>query len=79
MLSIIARDITERRDTQKRTEVMNALLKLFTVKITRKEYLVAVCGLLRDWSGCRYVGVRMTHFRAIQHHSRRVMDMTRHF
>jgi len=59
MLSIIARDITERRVTQKRTEVMNALLKLFTVTITRKEYLEAVCGLLRDWSGCRNVGVRI--------------------
>jgi len=59
MLSIIARDITERRDAQKRSEVMNALLKLFTVIITRKEYLDAACGLLRDWSGCRNVGVRI--------------------
>ena len=59
MLSIIARDITERRDTQKRTDIMNALLKLFTFKIARKEYLEAVCGLLSDWSGCRSVGVRI--------------------
>ncbi len=61
MLSIIARDITERRDTQKRTEVTNALLKLFTDTITRREYLYAVCGLLRDWSGCKSVGVRITN------------------
>ncbi len=61
MLSIIARDITERRDTQKRTEVTNALLKLFTDTITRREYLYAVCGLLRDWSGCKSVGVRIAN------------------
>jgi PAS domain S-box-containing protein len=61
MLSIIARDITERRETQKRTEVTNALLKLFTDTITRREYLHAVCALLRDWSGCRSVGVRIEH------------------
>ena len=61
MLSIIARDITERKDTQKKTEAMNALLKLFTDAITRREYLYAVCGLLRDWSACRNVGVRIEH------------------
>jgi PAS domain S-box-containing protein len=61
MLSIIARDITERRDTQKRTEITNALLKLFTETITRREYLYAVCGLLHDWSGCRNIGVRITN------------------
>ena len=59
MLSIIARDITERRDTQKRTEIMNALLKLFTDAFTRREYLNSVCGLLRHWTGCNNVGVRV--------------------
>ncbi len=61
MLSIIARDITERRDIQKRTEVTNALLKLFTDTITRREYLYAVCGLLRRWSNCTSVGVRIAN------------------
>ncbi|MGC1454973.1 MAG: PAS domain S-box protein [Nitrospirota bacterium] len=61
MLSIIARDITERRDTLRKAEVMNALLKLFTDTITRREYLYAACGLLRDWSACRNVGVRIEH------------------
>jgi PAS domain S-box-containing protein len=60
MLSIIARDITERRDTQKRAEVMNELLKLFTDAISRGEYLNSVCGLLRHWTGCNNVGVRVT-------------------
>ena len=61
MLSIIARDITERRDTLRKAEVMNALLKLFTDTITRREYLYAACGLLRDWSTCHNVGVRIEH------------------
>jgi PAS domain S-box-containing protein len=61
MLSIIAHDITERRDTQKRTEVTNALLKLFTETITRREYLYAVCALIRDWTGCNNVGVRIAN------------------
>lgn len=64
MLSIIARDITERRETQKRSEIMNALLKLFTEMISRREYLHAVCGLLRGWTGCKSVGVRLANARS---------------
>ncbi len=37
----------------------NALLQLFTQKCTRKEYLDAVVGLLKDWTGCRCVGIRL--------------------
>jgi PAS domain S-box-containing protein len=61
MVSIIARDVSERKDTEKRTQVTNALLKLFTDKISRREYLDSVCGLLRDWSGCHNVGVRIAN------------------
>ena len=52
-------DITERKKAAQRTEVTNALLKLFTQKFTRKEYLDAACGVLRTWTGCRHTGIRI--------------------
>jgi PAS domain S-box-containing protein len=52
-------DITERKKAAQRTEVTNALLKLFTQKFTRKEYLDAACGVLRTWTGCHHTGIRI--------------------
>lgn len=52
-------DITERKKAARRTEVTNSLLKLFTQKYTRKEYLDAACGVIRSWTGCRHVGIRI--------------------
>jgi PAS domain S-box-containing protein len=49
----------KRKVAEQRTEVTNALLKLFTRKFTRKEYLDAAGGLIRGWSGCRHVGIRI--------------------
>jgi len=37
----------------------NRLLKLFTVQSTKKEYLDAVVGLLREWTGCEAAGIRV--------------------
>jgi PAS domain S-box-containing protein len=69
LLSSLAEDISHavdsllneklRNEVEKRTEVTNALLKLFTQKYSRKEYLDAACGLVREWSGMRRVGVRL--------------------
>jgi PAS domain S-box-containing protein len=59
VLSIIARDITERKDTQDRSKTLNEILKLFTEAVTRREYLESVCNLLRQWTGCTHVGVRI--------------------
>jgi PAS domain S-box-containing protein len=56
-----ARDITERKEQEHRTKVRNSLLKLFTQKFNRREYLEEVCKLLNDWSGCVHVGVRIVN------------------
>jgi PAS domain S-box-containing protein len=54
-------DITERRETERQVKVVNELLYLFAQNFTRREYLDAACRLLRDWSGCRHVGVRIVN------------------
>jgi PAS domain S-box-containing protein len=50
-------EIAERKETVDRIKTTNALLKLFTQKITRKEYLDAAVEILRTWSGCHHVGM----------------------
>ncbi len=57
---VIFHDITERKRAEGRVRTTNALLELFTQKTTRKEYLDAVVEVIRNWSGCRCVGVRLT-------------------
>ena len=37
----------------------NKLLKLFAPESTKKEYLDAVVGLLREWTGCEAAGIRV--------------------
>jgi PAS domain S-box-containing protein len=46
-------------ESQGRTQATNALLWLFAEKTSRQAYLDAVVRLLRDWSGCRCVGIRI--------------------
>jgi PAS domain S-box-containing protein len=41
------------------SKVTNDLLQLFPRKFSRKEYLDAAVVLIRDWSGCRHVGLRI--------------------
>jgi DNA-binding response OmpR family regulator len=52
-------EIAERKQAQERTRITNVLLELFAQKTTRKEYLDSVVKAIRDWSGCRCVGVRL--------------------
>jgi PAS domain S-box-containing protein len=54
-----ARDITDRKEAERRTLATNMLLELFSKKSERKEYLDAVVDLLASWSGCRCVGIRV--------------------
>ncbi len=54
-----ARDITDLRETERRVTLTNELLKLYTRKFSRKEYLDVAVELIRDWSGCRCVGMRI--------------------
>ena len=54
-----ARDITERKQTERRQEFTNALLALFAQKATANEYLDALAGVIRQWTGCQSLGVRL--------------------
>ena len=55
----VTRDITERKETERRTNANNALLRLFSQIASRKEYLDAVVDLVHTWSGCRCAGIRI--------------------
>lgn len=54
-----ARDITELKAAERRRDFTNALLKLFAEKSSRKEYLDSVLKVVRDWSGCQALGIRI--------------------
>ncbi|MDP3039341.1 MAG: MASE3 domain-containing protein, partial [Deltaproteobacteria bacterium] len=51
--------IVERKEIENRLKATNGLLNLFPQKSSRKEYLDAVVNLLRTWSQCRCVGIRI--------------------
>lgn len=53
-------DITERKRIQEQTRMTNVLLEQFTKKALRKEYLDSLVEIIRDWSGCYAVGIRLT-------------------
>lgn len=42
-----------------RGRAMTALLRLFSESRSRKEYLDGVVKLFQEWTGCRYVGIRV--------------------
>lgn len=52
-------DITEQRAAERRRDVTNALLALFAQKTSAKEYLDAVVEIIKRWSGCQAVGIRI--------------------
>jgi PAS domain S-box-containing protein len=54
-----ARDITERKEIERRIRANNELLRLFSRSISRKEYLDAVVNLIHAWSGCCCIGIRI--------------------
>ncbi len=51
--------IVERKEIENRLKATNDLLNLFPKKSSRKEYLDAVVNLLRTWSQCRCLGIRI--------------------
>lgn len=63
--STIARDITEKKEEERRMNIRNALLELFAKKTSRKEYLEAVVNLFQEWSQCRCLGIRILEHRGI--------------
>ena len=54
-----ARDITERVAAEKRRAITQALLELFAHKASGKEYFDAVVEVIRAWTGCQCLGVRV--------------------
>ncbi len=55
----LEQEITVRRETERRISLTNELLKLYTRKFSRKEYLDVAVELIREWSGCQHAGVRI--------------------
>jgi len=54
-----ARDITERVTAEKRREITHALLELFAHKPSGQEYFDAVVEVIRNWTGCQCLGIRV--------------------
>jgi PAS domain S-box-containing protein len=52
-------DVTQRTEAERRNQFTTLLLELFAKKATRKEYLEALVSVIRQWSGCRCVGIRV--------------------
>jgi PAS domain S-box-containing protein len=61
LLILSLKDVTEHERTERRKDVTNSLLALFAQKTTRKEYLDSVVEIIRDWSDCKCVGIRITN------------------
>jgi PAS domain S-box-containing protein len=61
LLIFSLKDVTESKRTERRKEVTNSLLALFAQKTSRKEYLDSVVEIIRDWSDCKCVGIRITN------------------
>ena len=52
-------DITLQEQAEKAVGGVAELLRLFTLKRSRQDYLEAVVRFLRDWCACRCVGIRL--------------------
>jgi PAS domain S-box-containing protein len=60
-IQAIVRDITERKNEERRNHLTTDLLELFARAATRKSYLDSVVELLHKWTGCRSVGIRVVN------------------
>lgn len=56
---VVEKDITGEREAQVRVNASNAMLQLFARAISHKEYLDEVVNLIRKWTGCDAVGLRV--------------------
>lgn len=56
-------DITERREAERRRELTSALLALFAQKSTAGDYLNSVVEIIRQWTGCQALGIRIRNDR----------------
>ena len=56
---MFVRDLRRREDEVWRDLTRNALLELYALRTSMKEYLDSVVDLLASWSGCSCVGIRL--------------------
>jgi PAS domain S-box-containing protein len=54
-----ARDITERKQAERRRDFTSALLALFARKTSARDYLRSVVEAVRHWTGCQALGIRI--------------------
>jgi PAS domain S-box-containing protein len=54
-----AREITERKQAESEREITVEVLRLISQRNDRRELMRAVTGLLRQWTGCDAVGIRL--------------------
>ncbi|RJQ56741.1 MAG: response regulator [Nitrospiraceae bacterium] len=59
----LALEISGRVKTDRIVKTTNELLKLFPARRSRKDYLKSVVKIIREWSGCRCVGIRVLNER----------------
>ncbi|MCX6925263.1 MAG: PAS domain S-box protein, partial [Verrucomicrobia bacterium] len=59
VLMTIVQDITNQKQHERHVNGIRELLELFATKTTRQDYVEAVTGFLRDWSGCQCAGIRI--------------------
>jgi PAS domain S-box-containing protein len=52
-------DITERKHVERRRELTSTLLELFARKSSSTEYLDSVLEVVRKWTGCQNLGIRI--------------------
>lgn len=57
-LLCIGNDVTARKRTEEGDRLITSLLALFAKQATRQAYLEAVVEVVRQWIGCRCVGIR---------------------
>jgi PAS domain S-box-containing protein len=53
------RDITERLEAERRRDFTNSLLALFALETSAKEYLNSALEVIRQWSDCQALGIRI--------------------
>jgi PAS domain S-box-containing protein len=54
-----ARDITKRKEAERRLDFTNSLLALFAQKASAREYLDSAVDVIRRWSGSQALGIRI--------------------
>jgi PAS domain S-box-containing protein len=52
-------DITDHKEAERRREFTSALLALFARKSSANDYLNSVVEIIREWSGCQALGIRL--------------------